>query len=630
MEKPERITKRWWLRERDEIMWSLERWPLLRHLIVEPRFRWAWLTVLGMCLVLGAAVPRIWITSPPETLPIVRVSLIDLVEANLYKKMALRAEAGGEPQRAYELWRTALHNNPADLSVVRGSISNALLLPARNSTYFSTAVRNCFWLLQLTHTNRADFDFSLGVYERFGVDDLLLYSLQQASPLSSYETEVGCRALIRIGETERFREIRSQLGPAPEGGLLELYDAAYDAARGDDSGTRTAGVAKLERAAVASDPVRSIEALKLLLIAYRGVTNAAAYGTTLDKLHDLHRDVPLQHAGYWKLLAASGRAEDAIAHARKYAMPPVNSSEVLRISETFILLGLIDDAINYLEKFAPEVGVSGDVWINLTDLLISEKRWADLRRVATEMRTHSGARGLLGGYTYYLEGYALRAEGGDQDASVAFELVPSGNIRDSELALKVAAKLLEFGSPKPARRLMEQIQRVHVSNPLYWAQLVRVAHALKDSALILEVAEKGYKSAPSDPTAVNNLVAALIINHSEPERLLGLATFLYGLYPQELPVRMNYSMALVQNGRADEALTILDTITNSAPDKIEGTMLAFARAEAFVLKGDLPAAQTNAFAVNIDFLLPNQAERIEALRTLESEHGELAPVKKGK
>jgi tetratricopeptide (TPR) repeat protein len=630
MERPKRQIKRWWLRERDEVIWSLERWPLLRHLIVEPRFRFAWIAVLAFVVFLAASVPRVWITSPPGMVPVVRVSFIDLIEARLYRNLALRAESDDRPQRAFEFWRTALHNNPTDLDVVRGSISNTLLLPRRNSGYFGTAVRNSLWLLQLTRTNRSDLDFALRVYERFGIDELLLHTLAHVSPLTVEEMEIGCRALIRMGNGPQYREIRAQLPKSAEGSVFQLYDAAFDAAWSEDSATRADGLARLERARTSVEPARLPDLLNLFLVAYAATTNTAGYGATLDRLRDLHRDDPLQHARYWKMLAASGRRDDAITLARKYSDPPINTAEVLRISETFLLLGLVDDAVSYLEKFAPEVGVSGDVWIALTDLLISEKRWPDLRRVATEMRMHDGARSLLGGYTYYLEGLALRAEGGDQDASQAFDLVPSGNIRDSELALRVATKLTELGAPKPARRLLEQIQRAHVSNSAFWAQFVRVAHVLRDAPLMLDAAEKGYKAAPSDPSTVNNLVAALIINRADPERLLGLAAHLFGIYPNELPVKVNYSLALILNGRPDDALPILGSITNAEPDRVEGTMLAFAKAEAFALKGDIPAATTNALAVNTSFLLPAQAERIEALLARGAEQPDSAPLDKGK
>jgi tetratricopeptide (TPR) repeat protein len=614
MDEGDEPRDRWWSIQPDRLLLRLERWPMLRHLIFEPRFRWSSIVVVGLASFMGVAVLPVWITSPPGFDPVIRISLISLAESSIYRSLAVRAEASGNPFTAYGHWRVAVANNPADLSILRGSVSNTFQLPVRNPAHFNTAIRNTFWLLRLARTNRADLGFALRVYRHFGVDELVLDALQKAGSLTAWELEMGCEAMLRRGD-RRYNDLRAQLGTAAEGSDLWLHDLAFAAGFSTNGVARTNSLAQLEAAADASESGQTATALKLLLIVHRERRDAARYGEVLARLRDRHEDTPVHHATWWRLLEATGRRDEAVQAARTYSDPPVNSSEVLRVAETFLILGQTDDAIQYLEHFAPELGVVGDVWIALTDLLIQEKRWTDLRRIATEMRIHESARGLLGGYTYFLEGLALRQEGGEKDASLSFDLVPSGNIHDSELALRTAGQLHEFGADAAAQKLLEQIEGTHAANPLYWSLRVHVAYALRDVARMSNAASQGYAANPNDAGAVNNLVAAMILSREDPERLLSLSTFLYGLRPDDRPVRVNFAFALIRNARAAEGLAILDTITNSVPGTLDASILNLGRAEGLAQRGNWRGVLTNAAAVEDRFLLPAQKELIDTLRS---------------
>jgi tetratricopeptide (TPR) repeat protein len=614
MDEGEHSRRRWWSIEADRLLWGLERWPMLRHLIFEPRFRWSSLLVVSLAASMALAVLPIWITSPPNFEPVIRISLLSQMESSFYRSLALRSEENGRPDEAYDQWRAAIANNPADLANLRGSISNTLALPPRVPAHFKTALRNTFWLLQLARTNRTDLGFALRVYRHFQVDELVLSTLQRSGALSASELEMGCKALLRRGDA-RYSDLRAQLGIAPAGSDLWLHDQAYAAGWSTNPPARVAARAELEAVAALPDSERSTIALRLLLIVHREQKDPDRYQEILERIRDRHEDTPIDHATYWLLLRNAGRRDEALQAARVFSDPPVNSSEALRVAETFLLLGQIDDAIRFLERYAPEVGAIGDVWIALTDLLIQEKRWTDLRRVATEMRIQEGVRGMLGGYTYFLEGFALRQEGGEKEASVSFDLVPSGNIHDSRLSLKTASRLHEFGADKPALVLLRQIESVHLLDPSYWSLRVHVAHALGELPEMSLAAGQGYAANPNQPEAVNNLVATLILTREDPERLLSLATYLYGLRPEDRPVRVNFAFALIRNGRAIEGLAILDSVSDFTPGSEDATILHLGRAEGLAERGNWKGVLQDARLVEDRFLLPVQKERIRFLVT---------------
>ena len=152
---------RWWIWTTADTWRHLSGWPLLRHLIFERCFRYAWSACVLVVLLVAAGLPKVWIVTPPGVLPVIRVSWLDLFEARTHAGLARSAEARGEPMDASYRWRSALAQNPGDPALLRGSIANLLRLPPRDAGRFTRALGDAFWLLQLTATNAADLDLAV-------------------------------------------------------------------------------------------------------------------------------------------------------------------------------------------------------------------------------------------------------------------------------------------------------------------------------------------------------------------------------------------------------------------------------------------------------------------------------------
>src|SRR5687767_1739004 len=92
----------------------LERFPLLRILLLEKWFRRAFLLFLTVLAGALSFLPKIWVTSPKGFLPVVKISLLDRVQAGSLKRSARKAAAAGRFDEASYAWQAALANNRAD------------------------------------------------------------------------------------------------------------------------------------------------------------------------------------------------------------------------------------------------------------------------------------------------------------------------------------------------------------------------------------------------------------------------------------------------------------------------------------------------------------------------------------
>lgn len=597
---------RWWIWTPDDVWRHLEGWPLLRHLLFERRFRYAWCGCVLVVLLIAASLPKVWIVTPPSVLPAVRVSWIDLVEASARAGMARSAEAHRHFEEAAYHWHAAVLQDPGDPALLRGSISNLLRLPPRDAARFSRAIGDSLWLLRITSTNAADLDLAVEACQHYRVDDLLLRLTAALRVPTPRQQIARVKSLLRHGPGTAFAEARGKLSPAvaasdPE---LRLYDSAAQAIRGGAAGP--AGRRALEEAKVSGTLVLREQALRLLLLVSYIHRDLSAYDVNLAGLRDLHGDQPLEHAAQWDLLRQAGRRDEAVQLALRFADPPVSSTELLGLTEAFLRLGLTDHATRLLRRFVPTLGVTSDVWLAHTELLVRQERWSELHEVALEIRRNDLTKISLGGFGHYLDGLAEISLRRTNTAMAAFAKVPSLAIRDEAVALRTAQDLLAHGATAPALVLLRDHETALCTQTMYWQALLQAAYRTRDAALLLEAARRHHALVPDRPEAANDLAAALIINRQEPALLLALTRRGLAAAPASFPGRLNHAFALLQNGLTAAARPMLLSVEERGLGPLELTMVALARAE-LAASEDRPAEFLQAAdRVQRRFLMPPQ------------------------
>ena len=609
-------SRHWWVWTAADIQRHLENWPLLRHILVERKFRYAWFGCMFVLLTAVLGLPRIWIVSPPGVLPVIRVSWLNLVESRIHAGTARQAEARGELETAFYHWRSAISFNPADPGVLRGSVSNLLHLPARNPQYFAEARWNSLWLLQLTRTNSAELDLFADTCAHYGVDDLLLPMLTAApQPLNVHQRVALVKARLNLGDQAGVQAAHANLPPAAAAGdpELPLYAAAAAANWGTEpeaaDGWRT-----LDRFHDGADPALRVLALRLQLRASLTRRNLDDFTAALDRLHDLHEDYPLEHAAHWDLLRQAGRQAEATQLALQFADPPVTSYEVMRLSEAFLRLGLTDHATQFLEHFAPTLGNNGNIWLTYAGLLIQHQSWDELRNLALEIRRNDLSRSLLGGYSHYLEGLAELSTHHTNEAQLAFAKIPRSPIRDDDLVLWLAQDLIARDAFAPADELLRPRESELRPRPAYWQAVIRTAYHRRDAEQLLYAAKHQFDLLPDRLDAANDLAAALIILRRDPDLAQTLTRRMLDNNPTSLSARLNHAFALLQGGHPATAKALLLSIDTYGLGELEHSMLAFAEAD-LQRQQDHPAEALRAIArVKTEYLLPPQTAWLEQVR----------------
>ncbi|MSU63089.1 MAG: hypothetical protein EXS31_11970, partial [Pedosphaera sp.] len=111
---------------KSELASRLMYYPLLRMLLLDRWFRLGLPVFLGVIAVAVLALPKFWVTSPPDVVPAIRVSIVDRIQAWSFKRTAHRAVADRNHEEAQSSWMVAVANNPADLAALRDLLGHFL------------------------------------------------------------------------------------------------------------------------------------------------------------------------------------------------------------------------------------------------------------------------------------------------------------------------------------------------------------------------------------------------------------------------------------------------------------------------------------------------------------------------
>jgi Tfp pilus assembly protein PilF len=604
--------------QRAQLMERLERFPLLRMLILESWFRIAFAGCLLIVVFLALSLPKMWRSSPAGFRPVVKISGLDLVQAWSLKRNGLQKMAAGNYHDANYCWRAAIANNPADPDLFRGALLNHLRDPAPSMKQLPEIVSLNFWLLRLTGTNVVDAQLAAQLFEKYRLYDLVALVLAPVEPaLSDPARAVLLKALFHMGEINHFaarwKRAGSQLKSDPD---LKVYYAAY--AVGWGSPEQAVEMREtLEKAL--GDPARRVLAnrLQLALAAHAG--DPDQYRQALKQLEEWKADTLADHFEYWRVLAMVGRKAEAAELVMAYAHEPVTAPEALRLAWVRKQLGNANQAIDFLKRHAREFSYSAEIWILYGNLLIEEKRWEDLRTLALELRQLSGGANRLEGYSYYLEG---RSEWG-QDRRVfadrAFDRAKQFPFENPAWAFAAAHGLLDLDHPAVAKEILLKTGHGQESNPEYWFLLFSTVGALKDQVLMFNAAEKAYQLQPESPVYANNYAAALLTLRRHPEQAIQITLRLWKANPKSIIAKINHCFALLLNQRTQEARDLLATIDPKQLTPAQASSYYLCQFEVFLNLRQFDRAWEANDHIDRQTLFPSQ------IKWLEETHRQIPP-----
>ena len=585
--------------------------PLLRLLIFNFWFRLVFAGFVLLLIFLAMFLPRIWRVTPPGFLPLIRISGLDMARAWSLKRSALRSMAAGDSDRAVYAWQAAVRNNPADSAMLRGALTNFLRLDRPNPGYQGLAVGQTVWLLRLSRTNDADVELVSQVYDKLRLYDPALRLLGPLEDrLSPSEESVYLKALFHSGQMARFagrwqKSAGKRSNIAPD---LRVYHAAYRAGWGP-SFEAAAGRKQLE--AALEDPDQRILSNRLRLLVCAHLGDADGYRESLQRLGQWQSDMLIEHVIYWQLLATLGRKSEAAELARSFPRPPASVMETRRLAETYVLLGMREEARQFLQGQLRQFGDSPEIWLLRADLLMEDRMWDELRELALQIRQRPAVRDALANYSHYLEGRAELGLERPAIAETAFEKAGQRPFEDRALGLTTANSLLKLAYPAAARDILLPLETGLSKSPEYWQALFTAAYELKQPDLMSTAAARAYELQPGNAVAANNYAAALLVNRERTEEAIKLTLQLAGRFPNSPAARINHGLALLLNRRTAEAETLLNSIEPEKLNASEATSLFLGLFEAYFNERQYDKARAAGDRIEVKYLFPNQLKWLE-------------------
>ena len=588
--------------------------PFLRMLLLKFWFRMAVLAFFMAMLALAILLPPVWRSTPPGFMPVVKVSLLDKIQARTLRRTAERATAAGNYRAAAEAWRAALGNDMGSAELTRGFIRNTLAQDQPDKADLRSALYLVPWLLRLTGTNHADLELSVQLLDKFQVYNQVYELL---APMTNALTPTLQLALTKAAffenRIEEFLEYWQKLTPQQkENPEAALCYAAYLTTWGPE-GTSLEGRNRLLAAAEGPQPLRNL-ANRLLLIISSSKRDIATFEAAFRRLEEAKATTAVNHAAYWTLLASVGRKDEAIKLARDYAYPPRTAREVARVATAYAALGLNTEAQNYLKRYATALGAREDIWQVYGAVALAGEDWERLRAVALQMRSIPALESRLRSLSYYYEGRADHATGRNAAALLAFQKAAESDFPSPSFADTVARTLISLGYPGPARTILEKVEENFASKPDYWETMVSLAIMLKDEQLLLKASREALRLAPTNPVLANRYAAALIIVGNRPAEAVTLTTRLYNELPGAIATQINHSLALLMNRRADEAEALLDRIIPGKLDPEELNSYRVARFHLAVQKGRFDEAKQLLAQIETVRMFPSEQRWLEEAR----------------
>jgi tetratricopeptide (TPR) repeat protein len=585
----------------------------LRVLLYDLWFRIAAVLGLLVFVLLVLFLPKIWTSTPPDFLPVVKVSGLDKVQAGALRRSAERFRAEKKFPEAILAWQSASQNDPGNPELARGALRTLIEQPLPTRANLGFGVDRTFWLLRLTRTNAADLSLAVRFLHHADLDNLVGQLIENRAG------ELGPEALpdvlvvyFRLNQMDHFNDLwQRHLQEFTNSPVLRLYQTAWRAAWGPPLTLRPAR-AELEAAQndANTDIARLAHQLQLMVSVALG--ELARYESSLNWLEEHHFDRVIDHINHWHMLVVSGQRSRAQELARSFSQPPEGASDAAGMAAIYETLGLGDYAVEFLEKQIQEFPYYGQLWIQLAQMHINQKRWDEVRNAAVSIRNTTQLRGQLDGYSQYLSGLADLKQGRIEAAAAAFDKVPSQLFPEPLVAYSVARELLHLGYGEVSSKMLQKLEADYGNKAAFWFDLTVAAYEARQMDVLETAARKAWEIEPQRIDIINNYAAALIVLRKQPEEAVKLTLSLVTSQPKRLEFKVNHALALLQNGRLAEAEDILKALNPTQLSVNDSAVVDYAWFELAIRRGDLAGARKIYPTIKRSELLPPQLVWLDA------------------
>jgi tetratricopeptide (TPR) repeat protein len=591
---------------------SIKRNYLLHILFYDRAFRW--LAVVGILLFgsLGVLWPRIFVTSPEGVFPVIRISGLDLMKARSLKQTAQAAEAAGKLDEAIQAWVAALASNQADLELNRGLLKTLAGAAKPDITWLRLMANTSDWLLVLSGTNQADLELTARANASYGQWDWIIHHLGGTNSLrTEITTPALLAALFEKGLVQRFAAewaaYRSQ------GGALlpstPLYVAAWTAGWGP-SAEYLEELATLENAT--KKPELQDLAYRLLLqVDYQRI-DVAAYEQHFERLRQAGGDRVRHHVRLWNLLQLTGQRARAVELAQGFGDVPASVDEAEAYLNTLAALKQNRILLDFAKERLPKFTAAPSIWVRAAAALMQVGEWDELRGLAVDMRQHDRLNAVLGNLSWFFDGVGEHSLGRKARAEDGFSRFLEKLPADPQLNFWAAVTLTKLGYADFATRLLRTLETAAGKSAEFWRQMQQAAYEAREVDTLIEASRRLYLMQANDPVVANNYAASLLLRGDRGSEAVKVTLEVLDRLPDSAPARLNRALALLQVGRVDEVLPLLESLRGVSLEPATLAVLHFTSFRLHEVKGESRQALEAAGKIEQRLLFPAQVEQLNA------------------
>ena len=503
-------------------------------------------------------------SSPKGFQPVIRISVLDWLQARALGRSAKASEAKNDFTAAKMSWQLATANDRGNRKWLRGWLANIMHeKPSwrlrRDSLLYISHLQ---WLSQTNRPiNRADFALIANALEHCrlypGVWDLFEFEKDFVSP---EEKAPLLRSLFHLGDHKRFRDLWSEIQLQTPGWLedplMQLYHLGNQAILENDPSSLDA--LNQAVAAVSSSSPRYAKAQQIALRATVAAGDVPASRKILEDLRQRQEATLLDTLRFWQLLIAE-EAPKEIAQDLENSGDPVSEQEALLLLQMLTDAGLAEETYKTAEKMIGQIGAdSPGLWLTYGDWLIRQEKWTLLRDLARQASEISKIETIA----FYWQGLIDRERERHDQAQERFlkivDFMPSTPQSDL-IRFELARRLLALDQHATGDKLMKEMDGETDESRAYWKMRMDSAQDLKAFS---QAAKAAYDSDPEFDRHIYNHLDALLQEQREPELTLSLSDKLIQRHPDFIPFQLFRARALRLNEKHEEA----DALTKKIND----------------------------------------------------------------
>ena len=315
--------------------------------------------LVGGVAVIGAmavSLPKVWVITPKNFVPVIRISLLDMVQARMLGKSARKLGAEGRRKEAVIAWAGALGNHPAHRENLRGFVEYTLTEEGLEHRWLMIGAQQAQWLATLSGTNDAsNVELAGRMLTRAGFDEQAWGFLQTTNrSLSLPAARALAEVAFKTGRLKEFVDVweRYQADLERDPGLT-LYRSAWMAVAGPP-GEQAASMAAIE--AATKSPVLAVTAFRLRSMVEAMRLDVDGFQRSFEELRALRVDMLDDHIRSWLVLDAAGEHALAVAKATAYAVPPETVSQARQMLVAWTRLRLENLAVGFARNQLDEIG----------------------------------------------------------------------------------------------------------------------------------------------------------------------------------------------------------------------------------------------------------------------------------